>query len=72
VNLKSKIGETALTAAVMHGDEFAVKELIAAGADLNNKTKEGQTALIIARDLVVGRKPAHDRIYAFLRALTES
>jgi hypothetical protein len=69
VNLKIE-GETALILAVRNGDEFAVKELVAAGADLGAKTDEGETALTIARDLAVGRKPEHERIYAFLRNLT--
>ena len=52
--------------AVRRGDEFAVKEFIAVGADFTTKNRDGESALSIARDLVVGRKPSHDRIAAFL------
>jgi ankyrin repeat protein len=66
VNLKSKVDDTALTLAAMNGDEFGVKELVAAGANVEATNFEGETALSIAQGLRVGRKPAHDRICAFL------
>lgn len=44
--------------------------LVAAGADPMAKTKSGETALTIARDRDVGRKPSHDRIYQFLLEVT--
>lgn len=70
VNVIDYDGESALTIAAFNGDERAVKELVAAGADLNVRTGEGETALTIARDRQIGRKKSHDRIYAFLRGLT--
>jgi Ankyrin repeats (many copies) len=69
--LRSSTGDTALTMAADRGNEFAVRELVAAGAELGCKNEEGLTALQIARDRAVGHKPEHDRIFAFLRSLTE-
>jgi ankyrin repeat protein len=70
VNVIDYDGESALTIAAFNGDERAVRKLVAAGADLNVTTGEGETALTIARDREIGRKKSHDRIYAFLRDLT--
>ena len=70
VNVRDPQGDSALTIAAWNGDEFAVKELVAAGADLNQKNGEGKTALMLSHDRQVGRKPSHDKIYDFLRQLT--
>jgi ankyrin repeat protein len=72
VNSQSNTGDTALILAVVHADEFAVKELVAAGADLKLKTKEGKTALDVAMELAADQKPEHQRIYTFLRTASES
>jgi ankyrin repeat protein len=69
VNLIAEDGNSALTAAAFSGNENAIYVLTAAGANLAAKTKEGETALTIARDRAVGRMKSHDRIYAFLCAL---
>jgi len=69
VNVIDNDGESPLMLASRQGDEFAVKELIAAGADLSVKNLDGESALTIARDLVLGRTPAHNRIYALLSQL---
>ncbi len=69
VNLIAADGNSALTTAAFYGNENAVHVLAAAGANLAAKTKEGGTALTIARDRAAGRKESHDRIYIFLRAL---
>jgi ankyrin repeat protein len=71
VNQGSKTGRTALIDAAGRGNEVVVMELIAAGADLDAKTARGETALTAARDLEVGRKPSHDRIYELLRQVTK-
>lgn len=70
VNIRTKYGSTPLSVATFYGNERAVKLLVAAGADLDAKTDEG-TPLEIARDRVVGRTEAHDRIYAFLLEATK-
>jgi ankyrin repeat protein len=67
INSKTNHGDTALTTAAFFGNETAVIELVAAGADVNIHTSEGTTALSIAKGRDVGRKPSHDRIYAFLK-----
>jgi ankyrin repeat protein len=66
INLSSKTGDTALTIASFEGNEHAVEVLVANGADLNQTTSEGESALMIARDREVGRTKSHDRIYQFL------
>lgn len=66
VNLRTKDGRTALIVAAFDGNEHAVHVLAAAGADLDAKDEDGETALSIARDREVGRKESHDRIYQFL------
>ena len=63
---RAKDGNTALISASFSGNEKGVRRLVAAGANLNATDDEGETALSIARDRKVGRKKAHDRIYAFL------
>jgi ankyrin repeat protein len=65
VNEKSNTGRTALLDATWEGNETAVLELVGAGADLTAKTKEG-SALELAKNREVGRKPSHDRIASFL------
>jgi ankyrin repeat protein len=65
VDTKCKCG-TALTVAAFEGDEEAVRALVKAGADLNATNSEGETALSIAKNRVIGRKEGHDRIHAFL------
>jgi len=65
VNLRNKRGGTALTSAAFSGDEIAVQELVAAGADLSANNDES-TALSLAKNREVGRKPSHDRIVSFL------
>lgn len=71
VNVRTKTGQTALTVAAFYGNVIAVKQLVAAGADLDAKSWEG-TALEIAKKRIVGRKPSHDVIYDFLRRLSEN
>ena len=66
INLSSKAGDTALTIASFYGNEHAVEVLVANGADLNQTTREGKNALMIARDRSVGRTKSHERIYQFL------
>ena len=65
VNLRARDGDTALTVAAFYGNESAVRQLVAAGADLSANNGEG-TALTLAGDRGVGRKKSHDRIYRFL------
>jgi ankyrin repeat protein len=71
VNLIASDGNSALSTAAFYGNENAVHVLVAAGANLAARTKEGETALTIARDRAAGRTESHDRIYAFLCALQD-
>jgi ankyrin repeat protein len=66
VNEASKTGRTALIDAAWAGNEIAVQELVAAQTSLSAKVEGGKTALAIARDRTIGRKPSHDRIASFL------
>ena len=66
IDHRAKDGSTALTTASFYGNEDTVHVLVAAGADLTAENGERETALVIARDREVGRKPSHDRIYQFL------
>jgi ankyrin repeat protein len=68
-NSRTKSGWTALAVAAFYGNESAVQQLVAVGAEVDVMTEEG-TPLALVQNRVVGRKPSHDRIYAFLRAFT--
>ncbi len=69
--IRAKNGDTALTTAAFYGDEPAVILLVSTGAPIDTHGFLFQTALAIARDRVIGRKPSHDRIYQFLKGVTE-
>lgn len=71
VNHQTKYGATPLTTAAFSGNEDAVRQLVAAGANLAARNNEGKTALEIARDRKIGRKPSHDLIYSFLVRLID-
>ncbi|WP_374029279.1 ankyrin repeat domain-containing protein [Bdellovibrio bacteriovorus] len=51
INKTNKLGETALIQSIRFGNIEAVKLLISQGADSKIKTKDGQTALDIAKSL---------------------
>jgi len=70
VNSRTKRGDTPLNAAVFYGNELAVKQLLAAGADYSVSSPDG-TPLEIARNRKIGRKPSHDLIYSFLVRLID-
>lgn len=71
VNAKAKDGQTPLIVAAFAGNEEAVGALVRAGANVNATDENGNTALEIARDLEVGRKKSHNRIYAYLRDISK-
>jgi ankyrin repeat protein len=64
-NSADTFGNTPLMTAAGSGNELAVNELIAAGADVNAKNNDGETALFVARHYPF-RKKVHERIYAML------
>jgi Ankyrin repeats (3 copies) len=71
INHRNNVGETALTTAAFYGNETAVMELVAAGADIQVETFEGETALSVAQGRSIGRQPSHDRICSFLSSFTD-
>ena len=62
VNAQSSCGETALHLAVWSGSVPIIKKLIAYGADVNIKNKDGKTPMDLARELHPGNKSITDAL----------
>ncbi len=67
VNSKSKVGDTALITAAFSGNNLAIKQLLAKGADIWARGAENQTATSVACNRVFGRTKSHDEACSLLR-----